>query len=113
MTGFHRSMFTRRSLTIVFVTNNDRSNSSSFVRTLCSRDRSIFTCQLVFNGVRFIVEVVNCSNQHVIGYVVQVATVFQPRTSHGNMVSSTFTFCFDQQFQPLKICTFPSREWCQ
>jgi aconitate hydratase len=56
----------------------------------------ISLCELIEYLVRFTVEGVDRSHQHVIGNVFEMPSESQPRTSHGNMISSTLTRSLDE-----------------
>src|SRR5690606_16181550 len=82
----------------------------SFISPCCCGYTTVFTGKLVFNRVGLVVEIIHRSYEHVVGNVIEVASVLQPWTSHGNMVGSTFSFCFDEQLHTFQVGTFP---WCK
>lgn len=75
-------MFSGASLAVVPVTDDDPWDSSSFVVTGSGGDRAIFTSLEVLDLVGFSVLSVNGANQHVVGDIVKMATVFQPGAGH-------------------------------
>ena len=103
-------MLSRRTFSIVFISYDNRTNFCGLVSTLGCWYFTVRTSQLVFHRVGGIVVRIDSSDKHVVGDVVQMASVLQPRTCHGDVVRGTFSFGFDQQFQSFQVHTFPSCE---
>lgn len=58
---------------------------------------SVLSCQLVLDLVDRIVLNVDCTNQHVVGDVVQVTTEFQPRPGGTDVVGGALSLHLQQQ----------------
>lgn len=82
MSWFKSSMFSRTALTVVPVANNDPSNSLLLVVTSCRRNSIKVASGHIFNLVRFAVGGVDGTDQHIVGDVVEMATVLEPRSGH-------------------------------
>lgn len=54
-------------------------------------DTSVFPCQVVLDLVDGIVLAVDCTNQHVVGDVVQMTAELQPRSCGTDVVCGTFS----------------------
>src|SRR5690606_36451184 len=104
---FHSGVLTRATFTIVLITYYHAAYVSCFVYTLYGRYFTIFTSQLVLHCIGLHVESIDSTYQHVVGDIIEVATVFQPWACHRYMVGSTFTKGFQQKFQSVQVCTFP------
>jgi hypothetical protein len=105
-------MLTGRTFTIVFIAYHYRTNACCFI-SRCVAGTGPYSPVSWFYGICLAIEIVNRTNQHIVGNVVKVSAVFQPGTSHGNMVGGTFSFCFDQKPQSFEIRSFPNREWAK
>lgn len=82
MTGLKSSVLTRATLTIVPVTDNNPLDATGLVVTGSSRDGTIVASEGILDLVGLTVLGVDGTDQHVVGDVVQVSTVFQPWASH-------------------------------
>src|SRR5690606_1092415 len=100
-------MFAGRSFTIVLIAYDYAVDTCSLVSTLSSRNRAIFAGELILDAISLIVHKVEGPNQHIIRDIIQVSTIFQPGTCHGNMISSAFTFRFDKQRKSGQILAIP------
>eukprot|EP00733_Pompholyxophrys_punicea_P001902 Pompholyxophrys_punicea_v1_NODE_1155_length_904_cov_16.810365.p1 type:complete len:174 gc:universal NODE_1155_length_904_cov_16.810365:876-355(-) len=113
MTNLQSSMFTRGTFSIIFITNHNPRQSGFLIAT-CHSGYSIESiCGTVKNRIGKIILRVQCTNQHIVGYVVQMTTIFQPRTSHTDVVGGTFSFHFNEDWKLLKILSIPSLEGSQ
>src|SRR5690606_13043924 len=110
MSGFHSGMFSGATFAVDFITDYYAAETGSFINALNFWNLIIFSGQLVFYLIAFHIESIDGANQHIVRDIIEVTSVFQPWTSHGDMVSSTFSVGFNQQFQTCKISAFPSRE---
>jgi hypothetical protein len=72
-------------------------------------DGTVLAGESVLDLVGLAVLSVNGTNQHVVGDVVQVSTVLQPRTGHGDVVGGGFALALDQDGEILRILTIPRR----
>ena len=104
---FHRSMFTRRALTIVIFCHYDAADILSFISLGSSRNLHVFAIQLVFHLVALTIESIHGTHQEVVGDILQMTTELQPRTCHRDMVCCTLTLCLDQQRHIHQILTIP------
>ena len=66
---------------------------------------------MVFHVVGLVVEVVDSADEEVVGDVVEVAAVFEPRTCHGDVVGGTLAFDLDEEAEAFEVGAFPDREW--
>lgn len=82
MSGLKGSVFSGASLAVVPVTNDNPWDSSGLVVTGSGGDRAVFASLEVLDLVGLFVLSVNGANQHVVGDVVKMATVFQPGAGH-------------------------------
>lgn len=96
MAGFESSVLTGRTLSVVPVTNNNPLNTLGLVVTGNIRDSATLTSKLVSNVVGLAVLSVDGTNQHVVGDVVEMATVLEPRTSHRDVVSGGLALALDE-----------------
>jgi len=80
--GLESSVLTGRPLSVVPVTNDNPLDALGLVVTGSVRDSAVLSSQDVADGVGLSVLVVDGADQHVVGDVVQVSTVLQPRTGH-------------------------------
>jgi hypothetical protein len=54
-------------------------------------DRSVVSCDLVLDFVDLVVFSVDCSDEHVVGDVLEVTTELQPRTGSRNVVGGALS----------------------
>lgn len=110
VSNFEGSMLTRRSLAVVFVTNNNPLNALGFVIS-----RRLWNClpcigQAVEHLVGFSVGRVNGTNQHVVGNVVEVASVFEPWTGHRDVVCGALALDLDENISLRNVLAVPLGE---
>src|SRR5690348_8082083 len=84
-----------------------------FVCPLYFRYRVIAAIQLVLYAIGFAIKEVGCTNEHIVGNVIQMPTVFKPWAGHRDMVGGAFTFCFNQEFQAFNVYSFPCCKWVE
>jgi hypothetical protein len=108
--GLEGSVFTGRTLAVVPVTDNDPPDAVLLVVTGNVRDGTVLAGEVVLDLVGLAVLLVDGTNQHVVGDVVQVATVLQPRTSHGDVVSGGLALALDEDRQVGGVLAVPSVE---
>jgi hypothetical protein len=77
-----RSVLTGASLTVIPVTDDNPRDSSRLVVTGSVGHRVEFLGLEVLNAVGFAVGSINSTDKHVVGNVVKMSTVLQPRASH-------------------------------
>ncbi|KAH3664269.1 hypothetical protein OGAPHI_004621 [Ogataea philodendri] len=105
------SMLSGGSLTKVLTTNNNPLDTvvsvvgSGFWHTM------VLTSVVVLHSVGLAVLSVDSTNHVVLGNVLQVSTVLQPRTSHGNVVSGGLTLRLDQNWHVDRVLSIPWLEW--
>lgn len=110
VTGLQSGMLTRRSLSVVPVTNDNPADTLCLVVTSNSRDSIPLAVGQVVHLVGLSVGSVDGANQHVVGDVVQVTTVLQPGAGHGDVVSGRLTLGLDQDGQVGSVLAIPSVE---
>jgi len=108
---FQSSVFTRRTFTIIPVTDNNPWDTLGLVVTSSSWNSIIFASGKVLDLVGFTILGVDGTNQHVVGDVVQMSTVLEPRTGHGNVISSSFALALDENWNVVGILAVPGLEW--
>src|SRR5258708_5137442 len=108
--GFHGGMFAVGAFSVILVAYHYGADAGCLVSSCRSRYRSVLACQLVPDGVRFLVVEVDGADEHIVGNIIQVAAEFEPGACHGDMVGRTFSFGFDQQFEPFQVDAFPGGE---
>lgn len=108
--GLESGMLTGRSLTVVPVTDDNPLDATSLVVTGSGGDGVVLLGEAVLDLVGLTVLGVGGTNQHVVGDVVQVATVLQPRASHGDVISGGLTLTLDQDGHVEGILAIPLSE---
>ena len=111
--GLERSVLTGRSLTVVPVTYNYPWDAVLLVVTGNVGDGTVLAVENVLDLVGLAVLSVDGTNQHVVGDVVQVSTVLQPGTGHGDVIGSGLALALDQDREVLSILTIPGAEWLE
>lgn len=110
VTRLQSSVLTRATLTVVPVTNDNPLNATGLVITGGSRDSIVLVSEGVADAVGLTVLSVDGTDQHVVGDVVKVATVLQPRTSHGDVVGGGLTLALDQDGEVGGVLAVPFGE---
>lgn len=103
-------MLTGRTLTVVPVTDNDPADTLGLVVTGNTGNSAELTGSEVLDLVGLAVGGVDGTDQHVVGDVVQVTTVLQPGTGHGDVVSGGLTLSLDQNRKVGGVLAIPSVE---
>ena len=105
--GLQSGMLARATLTVVPVTNDNPLDAARLVITGSGGDGVILLGESVLDLVGLAVLSVDRTDQHVVGDVVQVATVLQPRTGHGDVISGGLALALDQDGEILGILAIP------
>ena len=108
--GLEGSVLTGRTFAVVPVTNDDPPDAVLLVVTGDVGDGTVLAGEVVLDLVGLTVLLVDGTNQHVVGNVVQVATVLQPGTSHGDVVSGGLALALDKNGQVGGVLAVPSVE---
>jgi len=108
--GLKSGMLARRSLAVVPVTNDDPLDALGLVVTGDSGDGVELTSGEVLDLVGLTVGLVDSSNKHVVGDVVQVTTVLEPGASHGDVIGGGLALGLDQDREVLGVLAIPSLE---
>lgn len=108
--GLEGSVLTGRALAVVPVTDNDPPDAVLLVVTGNVRDGTVLAGEVVLDLVGLAVLLVDGTDQHVVGDVVQVTAVLQPGTSHGDVVSGGLTLALDENRQVGSVLAVPSVE---
>lgn len=106
-------MLTGRSLAVVPVTNNDPLDAVLLVVTGNIRNRTISAADRVLDLVGLAVLSIDGTDKHVVGDVVQMSTVLQPGTGHGDVVSSGLSEALDKNGEILEVLAIPDLEWLE
>src|SRR5438046_10690351 len=107
MSRFQSSMFSRRTFTVVPVTDNNPLDTLGLVISSNLRHSFVFSSQDVLDLVGFSVLSIGCSDQHVVGDVVEMSTVLEPRSGHGNMIGCGLSLALDQDWEADSILSIP------
>lgn len=110
MPRLESSVLTGGALAVVPVTNNDPLDAVLLVITGDVRDGTVFTVEGVLDLIGFAVLSVDSADKHVVRDVVQVSTVFQPRTGHGDVIGRGLALCLDEDGQVLCVLPVPGIE---
>jgi hypothetical protein len=113
MPGLESGVFTGRTLTVVPVSNDDPPDAILLVVTGDIGDSAVLAVLQVLDLVGLAVLRVDGTNKHVVGDVVQMSTVLQPRTGHGNVIGGGLTLSLDEDGQIRGILAVPGIEWLQ
>ncbi len=96
MTGLESSVLTGRALTIVLITNDDPLDTLGLVLTGHVGDAAPGASELVLDLVDLAVLGIDSADKKVVGDVVEVTTVLEPRTSSGDVVGGALTLGLDE-----------------
>lgn len=113
MAGLESSVLTGATLAVVPVANNNPLDALLLVITGDGRDSTPVTGGSVLNLVGLTVGLVDSTNQHVVGDVIKMATVLEPGTSHGDVVSGSLALGLDENGNALGILAIPGLERLQ
>ena len=106
-------MFSRTAFTVVPITNDDPLDTLLLIITCSSRDSANFTVGEVLDLVRLTVSCVDGTNQHVVGDIVKMSSVLEPRTSHGDVIGGCLSLGLDENRHIERVLSIPSLEWFQ
>lgn len=110
VTRLQGGVLTRATLTVVPVTNDNPLDTTSLVVTGSSRDSIVVASEGVLNLVGLTVLGIDGTDQHVIGDIVKVTTVLQPRTGHGDVVGGGLALTLDKDGKVSGILAIPGLE---
>lgn len=111
MTGFESSVLTRRPFAIVPVTDNNPLDALGLVITRnIGNSAPLAVCEIL-DLVRLAVGGIGGTNKHVVGDVVQMATVLQPRASHRDVIGGRLALSLDENRDVGGILTVPRFKW--
>jgi hypothetical protein len=110
VTGLESGVLTGRTLSVVPVTDDNPLDTTSLVVTGSSGDSIVLLGEVVLDLVGLAVLLVGGTDQHVVGDVVQVATVLQPGASHGDVVSGGLALALDEDGEVGGILLVPGLE---
>src|SRR3569833_2770724 len=113
MARFQSGMFSRRSLAVVPVSNHDPLDPLLLVVAGDSRHGIELTRGLVLDLVRLAVSLVDGTDQHVVGDVVQMAAIAEPRAGHGDVVCRRLPLGLDEDLAVESVLTIPGSEGLQ
>lgn len=110
VTGLKSSVLTRRTLTIVIISDNNPRDTSSLVLTGDIGNSTELTSDLVLNLVDGVVLGVDSSDEEVVRDVVEVTTELEPGTSHGDVIGCALALGLDEDLGASDVFTVPSSE---
>lgn len=113
MSWLQSSVFTRRALAVVPVTNDDPLDASLLVVTGNSWHSVDLTSLLVLDLVGLTVGSVDGTDKHVVRDVVEMATVLQPWTGHRDVVGGGLALSLDQDWKVGSVLAVPGLEWLE
>lgn len=134
MSGLERCMFPRAAFAIVFLSDGDPTQAVGLVVTCDVRNRTPLASQLVLDLVHLVIFGIRSStknkhhkqtkdltnqtanrspNEQVIGNVVQMPPVLQPRPRGRNVIRRALALDFDQHYHVLEIFAVPLVERLQ
>jgi hypothetical protein len=111
--GLKGGVLTGRALAIVPVTNNDPRLAVLLVVTGDIRNGTVLAVECVLNLVGLAVLGVDGTDQHVVRDVVQMSTVLQPGTGHGDVVGGGLALALDEDGQVGGVLAVPGLEWLE
>lgn len=107
VTGFKSSVFTRRALAVVVVSDDNPLDAVVAVVGSGLRNTSPFASDLVLDLVRFLVGDVDGADEAVLGDVLKVSTVLEPRATSGDVVSGALAENLDQDGEVMRLLAVP------
>lgn len=110
MTGLESSVLSGRTLTVVPVTNDSPTDTLGLVVTSDGGNGIPLTSGEVSDLVGLVVGLVDGTDQHVVGDVVEMATVLQPWTSHRDVISGGLALGLDEDREVLGVLAVPGIE---
>jgi hypothetical protein len=94
--GLKSSMLATGSFTVVLFTKYNPVYATIPVGASNVRDSARGVIEAVGNLIHLAVVGINGTNEHVVGDVLEVTTVFEPRASHGNVVGGALALNLDK-----------------
>ena len=104
------SVFARRALSVVPVTDNNPRDVLGLVISGSGWDSIPLTGGVVLDLVGLAVGRVDGTDKHVVGDVVKMSTVLEPRAGHGDVVSGGLAVALDKNWEVLSILSVPGLE---
>mmetsp|Transcript_9808 Transcript_9808/g.26682 ORF Transcript_9808/g.26682 Transcript_9808/m.26682 type:complete len:346 (-) Transcript_9808:1065-2102(-) len=95
------------SLAVVLIANDNPWDASGLVGTGNVRNSPVLARQSVFDTVGRAVLLVQCSDEHVVGDVVQVSAELQPGSGHGDVVGGALALGLDQDQGVVDVLPVP------
>lgn len=108
--GLESGVLTGRALTVVPVTDDDPPDALGLVVTGSGRDSVKLASGEVLDLVGLAVGGVDGTDQHVVGDVVKVTTVLEPRAGHGDVVGGGLALGLDEDGQVGGVLAVPGLE---
>lgn len=110
VTGLESGVLAGRPLTVVPVTDDDPLDALGLVVTGNGGNSVVLTSGDVLDLVGLTVGLVDGTDEHVVGDVVQMTTVLEPGTGHGDVISGGLALGLDQDREILGVLAIPRRE---
>lgn len=110
MSRLKSSVFARTALSVVPVTDNNPRDVLRLVVTGSGWDSIPFAGGVVLDLVGLTVCRVDGTDKHVVGDVVKMSTVLEPRAGHGDVVSGGLAEALDKNWKVLSILSVPGLE---
>jgi len=111
--GLKGGVLTGRALAVVPVTNNDPRLAVLLVVTGNIRNGTVLAVERVLDLVGLAVLGINGTDQHVVRDVVQMSTVLQPGTGHGDVVGGGLALALDEDGEVGGVLAVPGLEWLE
>mmetsp|Transcript_36260 Transcript_36260/g.102163 ORF Transcript_36260/g.102163 Transcript_36260/m.102163 type:complete len:601 (-) Transcript_36260:497-2299(-) len=108
--GLQRRVLPAAPLAVVLVPDHDPADARRLVVPGSLRDGLVIARELVLHAVGLVVLVVDGSDQHVVGDVVEVAAVLQPRARHADVVRGRLALGLDEHPGVLDVLPVPGVE---
>lgn len=113
VTGLERGVFTGRTLAVVPVTNDNPLDALGLVVTGNARNSAVFAGGDVLDLVGETVLGVGGADEHVVGDVVEMATVLEPLTGHGDVIGGGLALALDEDRSVESVLAVPLLEGAQ
>lgn len=110
MSRLKSSVLAGRTLSVVPVTDNNPRDVLGLVISGSGWDSIPFTGGVVLDLVGLSVCTVDGTDKHVVGDVVKMSTVLEPRASHGDVVSGGLALALEENWELLSILSVPGLE---
>lgn len=113
MTWLESGVLARRSLAVVLITDGDPADALRLVHASDVWNASPLASQLVLDLVHFVVLSIGGADEHVVGDVVQVTAILQPRAGGGDVIGCALSFDLDQDGHLVQVLAVPFLERIQ